>query len=237
MPATLTLFALSVSIFFAQIALGDGVTAALGLEPARPSAAALFTYMFPHAEWWHPGLNMGGLLALGRYAEPALGPRRFLAAYLASGIVTGCAIARLGRTGRHRWSARRGPSAARSGSTWRPAARPPRRRGPSPPEQPSSWCGPFAEFRPPPRPAPRRRHGLPRHPAPVRVGRRTDGRCARAVGRRSQPALNRAAGTTPYGRELGVGRDGRRVDPVSKAATGRRDPVGSWCERGRRKHY
>lgn len=96
MPITLTLLALSVAAFTAQIALGDRATAALGLVPARPSPAALVTYMFPHAAWWHLGLNMGGLLALGRYAEPALGPWRFLAAYLGSGVATGCAIAGLG---------------------------------------------------------------------------------------------------------------------------------------------
>jgi membrane associated rhomboid family serine protease len=112
-PATLTLLLLTVGAFVGQVlAGGDAGERAFGLIPARVSAPSslpnaaggqpipawltLLTYLFLHGGWWHVAINMAGLAWLGWYAEPALGTRRFVLAYLSFGVVTGLAIVLLG---------------------------------------------------------------------------------------------------------------------------------------------
>jgi membrane associated rhomboid family serine protease len=91
---------------------GDAVQRAIGLIPARVSDSAsvwsvgggqlvpawltLVTYMFPHMGWWHVSLNTIGLWMLGQVAEPVMGTRRFVFAYVASGVVCGLAVVLLG---------------------------------------------------------------------------------------------------------------------------------------------
>jgi membrane associated rhomboid family serine protease len=112
-PATLALFLATISTYLVQVLVGgDVVERAIGLIPARvssltthtplgggqqvPAWLTLVTYMFPHKSWWHVTMNMAGLWFFGRAAEPLMGTRRFLFAYLASGVVTGLVIVILG---------------------------------------------------------------------------------------------------------------------------------------------
>jgi membrane associated rhomboid family serine protease len=112
-PATLALFLVTVITYLVQVLVGgDVVERAVGLIPARvshlatltavgggqqvPAWLTLFTYMFPHGAWWHVMMNMAGLWFFGRLAEPIMGTRRFLFAYLASGVLTGLVIVTLG---------------------------------------------------------------------------------------------------------------------------------------------
>jgi membrane associated rhomboid family serine protease len=57
----------------------DGVT--YSFEPVQ-----IITHMFMHGDFRHLLFNMLGLLFLGPLVEQALGPKRFLAMYLASGL-------------------------------------------------------------------------------------------------------------------------------------------------------
>jgi membrane associated rhomboid family serine protease len=112
-PATLTLFLMTVATYLVQVlAGGDIVERAIGLIPARvsnlatltavgggqlvPAWLTLITYIFPHRAWWHVTMNMAGLWCFGRLAEPIMGTRRFLFAYVASGVVTGLVVVFLG---------------------------------------------------------------------------------------------------------------------------------------------
>jgi membrane associated rhomboid family serine protease len=112
-PTTLALFSVTVATYLVQVlAGGDVVARAIGLIPARVSQLAtppalgsgqlvpawltLVSYMFPHGAWWHVTTNMAGLWCFGRLAEPLMGSRRFLLAYLASGVLTGLVIVYLG---------------------------------------------------------------------------------------------------------------------------------------------
>ena len=47
------------------------------------------TYQFLHGGWVHVGVNMVSLAAFGAPVERILGPKRFIAFYLAAGIVAG----------------------------------------------------------------------------------------------------------------------------------------------------
>jgi membrane associated rhomboid family serine protease len=111
-PATLALFVGTVATYLFQVlAGGDVVERAVGLIPtnvsslvtvaaagtgqAVPAWLTLVTYMFPHGSWWHVATNAAGLWFLGRLAEPVMGARRFLSAYLASGLFTGLVIVAL----------------------------------------------------------------------------------------------------------------------------------------------
>ncbi len=112
-PATLALFLVTVITYLVQVLVGGNVVErAVGLIPARisnlptllvlgggqqvPAWLTLITYMFPHGAWWHVTMNMAGLWFFGRLAEPIMGTRRFLFAYLASGVLTGLVIVILG---------------------------------------------------------------------------------------------------------------------------------------------
>jgi membrane associated rhomboid family serine protease len=107
------LLLVTVGAFLGQVvAGGDAGERAFGVIPARISALSslttvtggqpipvwltLLTYMFLHGGWWHVAFNTAGLSLLGLYAEPALGTRRFLFAYLFFGVVTGLTIVLLG---------------------------------------------------------------------------------------------------------------------------------------------
>jgi membrane associated rhomboid family serine protease len=112
-PATLALFLVTVATYLSQVlAGGDVVERAIGLIPARvsnlatltavgsgqlvPAWLTLVTYIFPHRAWWHITMNMAGLWFFGGIAEPLMGTKRFLFAYLASGVVTGLVVVFLG---------------------------------------------------------------------------------------------------------------------------------------------
>src|SRR6478735_3686081 len=112
-PATLALFLVTIITYLVQVLVGgDVVERAVGLIPARvsnlatllvvgggqqvPAWLTLITYMFPHGAWWHVTMNMAGLWSFGRLAEPIMGTRRFLFAYLASGVLTGLVTVILG---------------------------------------------------------------------------------------------------------------------------------------------
>jgi membrane associated rhomboid family serine protease len=112
-PATLALFLVTVATYLVQVlAGGDIVERAIGLIPARvsnlatltavgsghlvPAWLTLVTYIFPHRAWWHVATNMAGLWFFGGMAEPLMGTKRFLFAYVASGVVTGLVIVFLG---------------------------------------------------------------------------------------------------------------------------------------------
>lgn len=49
----------------------------------------LFTFQFLHGGWLHLGLNMIGLFVFGRVLERVLGPKKYLALYLLSGVAGG----------------------------------------------------------------------------------------------------------------------------------------------------
>ena len=112
-PATLALFLVTVATYLVQVLAGsDIVERAIGLIPARvsnldtltavgsgqlvPAWLTLVTYIFPHRAWWHVTMNMAGLWFFGRLAEPIMGTKRFLFAYVASGVVTGLVVVALG---------------------------------------------------------------------------------------------------------------------------------------------
>jgi membrane associated rhomboid family serine protease len=128
-PATLTLFLVTVATYLVQVlAGGDVVAQAIGLIPARisnpstlsavgsgqlvPAWLTLVTYLFPHGAWWHVTMNMAGLWFFGQLAERIMGTKRFLFAYLASGVVTGLVVVSLGP---HRTKPAAGASGAISG--------------------------------------------------------------------------------------------------------------------------
>lgn len=108
-PVTLALFLATVITYLVQVLVGgDVVERAVGLIPARisdlatlevvgdgqpvPAWLTFLSYMFPHGAWWHVTMNMAGLWFFGRLAEPIMGTRRFLLAYLASGVFAGLVI-------------------------------------------------------------------------------------------------------------------------------------------------
>ncbi|WP_417538809.1 rhomboid family intramembrane serine protease [Marinobacter sp.] len=61
----------------------------LGLIPAKLSLYTLITYQFLHGGWWHIIGNLLFLFLLGFTVEKALGPGRYLLAYLACGALSG----------------------------------------------------------------------------------------------------------------------------------------------------
>lgn len=61
----------------------------LGLTPAHLSLSSLFSYQFLHGGWGHLIGNLLFLFLLGFTVEKALGPGRYLAAYLACGALSG----------------------------------------------------------------------------------------------------------------------------------------------------
>ncbi|WP_144820702.1 rhomboid family intramembrane serine protease [Marinobacter piscensis] len=61
----------------------------LGLTPAQLSLSSLITYQFLHGGWGHIIGNLVFLFLLGFTVEKALGPGRYLLAYLACGALSG----------------------------------------------------------------------------------------------------------------------------------------------------
>src|SRR5690606_35880873 len=60
-----------------------------GLVPARLDVYTLVTYQFLHGGWGHIIGNLLFLCLLGYTVEKALGPGRFLLAYLVCGVLSG----------------------------------------------------------------------------------------------------------------------------------------------------
>ena len=98
---TWTLVALSVAVFVSMGSLQAGqferLTLAYGLAPARlawddPAGwLTLVTSVFLHGGWFHLISNLWTLLIFGDNVEDRMGHGRFLAFYLAAGIVAGMA--------------------------------------------------------------------------------------------------------------------------------------------------
>jgi membrane associated rhomboid family serine protease len=65
----------------------------VGDSQVLPAWLTLFSYMFLHGGVFHLLANMAGLWVFGILAEPVMGTKRFALVYLASGVVTGVAIA------------------------------------------------------------------------------------------------------------------------------------------------
>jgi membrane associated rhomboid family serine protease len=105
---TWTLIAVSLAVFAATASLQAGVFERLildyGLVPARISFAdpgswlTLFTSIFLHGGWFHVISNLWTLFIFGDNVEDRMGHVRFLAFYLASGVVAGLAHVALAPT-------------------------------------------------------------------------------------------------------------------------------------------
>ncbi len=76
----------SLDDFLRQISAYDLVVFSYGYRPAAPEVTALFTSMFLHGGLMHLAGNMLFLWIYGDNVEHRLGPVRFLAAYLATGL-------------------------------------------------------------------------------------------------------------------------------------------------------
>ena len=70
-----------------QVSAYDLVTFSYGFRPADPSAVALLTSMFLHGGFMHLAGNMLYLWIYGDNVEHRLGSRRFLVAYLGTGVI------------------------------------------------------------------------------------------------------------------------------------------------------
>jgi membrane associated rhomboid family serine protease len=92
-PAIVTVFLIAVNaiVFFLELAGGDDFVYAWSAIPAEIVAGhhwqLLFTSMFMHASWMHIIGNMVFLWAFGPEIEDAMGHFRYLAFYLAGGLV------------------------------------------------------------------------------------------------------------------------------------------------------
>jgi membrane associated rhomboid family serine protease len=95
--ATGWLIAINVAVHIARLFLSPGqddvVVDGLGFDPSTMrgpinwvAVLSLVTYQFLHGGWDHLGINMITLLAFGPGVERPLGPVRFVALYLVSGI-------------------------------------------------------------------------------------------------------------------------------------------------------
>ncbi len=95
-PATRTLLLVNVGIFLLQLVAGAALWRQVewnfGLSEqglAHGAVWQLFTYQFLHANELHILVNMLGLWFAGRELEPVIGTPRFVALYLAGGVVGG----------------------------------------------------------------------------------------------------------------------------------------------------
>jgi len=94
-PATITLIAINVVVFLAEMATGSGGLSSttsdlirdyglIGAAVADGEQYRLLTAGFLHAGFMHIAFNMIALYFLGRVLEPSIGTARFLLVYLAS---------------------------------------------------------------------------------------------------------------------------------------------------------
>ena len=94
-PATLTLIAINVIVFLAEMATGSGGLSStssdlineyglIGAKVADGEPYRLLTAGFLHAGFMHIAFNMIALYFLGRVLEPSIGTVRFLMIYFAS---------------------------------------------------------------------------------------------------------------------------------------------------------
>lgn len=90
LPFPVATAAAAVAIASVHFLLPDGPLRS-GLWPTHPTALSLFTYAFVHSDLLHLAANLAALVLLGPVVEGALGPARFLAAYLGAGVAAGLA--------------------------------------------------------------------------------------------------------------------------------------------------
>jgi membrane associated rhomboid family serine protease len=90
-----TLVVLNFAVFLLQLTLSpadqERLIATFGLVPAYFSIATVFTSMFVHGGFLHVAGNMLYLWIFGDNIEDRLGHRRFIAFYLAAGVVAALA--------------------------------------------------------------------------------------------------------------------------------------------------
>jgi membrane associated rhomboid family serine protease len=87
---TALLVALNLLAFGFELAYGIEPTCyAYGLIPAHFTASGLLGGLFLHASWIHLGGNMACLAFAGTVVERTIGGLRFLALYLAAGVLGG----------------------------------------------------------------------------------------------------------------------------------------------------
>ncbi len=96
-PATFVIVAITVLVWFAQLATGGvngPVTAALLFNPSLVAAEPwrLVTTMLVHGGILHIGFNMWAVWIFGQILERMLGSWRFVALYVISGIVGSMAV-------------------------------------------------------------------------------------------------------------------------------------------------
>src|ERR1700746_454862 len=89
--ATLTLIVANFAAFGAELAFGDNFVLRWSLVPAQVTSGqhleTVFTSMFMHGGWAHILGNMVFLWAFGPEIEDVMNPLRYLAFYLAGGVV------------------------------------------------------------------------------------------------------------------------------------------------------
>jgi len=92
---TLTLISINVAVFLYQVSLDpysrNHFISTYGVVPARLQLLDLLTSMFLHGGWMHLIGNMWFLWIFGDNVEDILGRRRYLAFYLASGVLASMA--------------------------------------------------------------------------------------------------------------------------------------------------
>lgn len=92
---TVLLIATNAYVFYRELLFGDQFVYAWSVVPARIMAGyswiTIFTAMFLHAGWMHIIGNMIFLWAFGPGIEDAMGRMRFVAFYLAGGLVAALA--------------------------------------------------------------------------------------------------------------------------------------------------
>ena len=89
MRVTLALIIINAAVFAAEIAYGDAFIHAFSLTPVAALSGAwwqFLTYMFLHADTLHIFFNMFALFMFGVVMERALGWKKYLLLYVASGI-------------------------------------------------------------------------------------------------------------------------------------------------------
>ena len=89
MRITLALIAINAAVFAAEMIYGDAFIQAFSLTPVAALSGAwwqFLTYMFLHADTLHIFFNMFALFMFGVVMERALGWKKYLFLYVASGV-------------------------------------------------------------------------------------------------------------------------------------------------------